>query len=70
MRPLLDALVFAGESSVKALKEVVVRMCLMADLLSGLPIFLLLICISPEKYAKTLAASGETINRRIMEYRR
>ncbi len=54
----------------KALKEVTVRTCLTADLLCGLLIFLLLIWVSPEKYADTLAQSGETIRRKIAEYRR
>lgn len=50
-------------------KEFVVRTCLLIDLLFAIPIFALLILVDPDRYANVLEQSGETIRRRVNEYR-
>lgn len=50
-------------------KGFVLRTCLLIDALASIPVFLLLIFVSPERYAAPLAASGETIRERIEKYR-
>lgn len=47
----------------------VVRTCLLIDLWVAIPIFTLLILIDPERYVKTLEASGPTIRALILKYR-
>jgi hypothetical protein len=52
------------------MREFVVRTCLLIDLLCALPIFAALIFIDPEKYVSTLEASGDSIRKRILKYRK
>lgn len=50
------------------MKPFVVRTLLLIDFLSAIPVFVALIFVSPERYAATLAASGETIRARIRQH--
>lgn len=52
------------------IREFVVRTLLLIDYLVSVPVFALLILVSPERYAASLAASGETIRARVLEYRK
>lgn len=50
------------------MRGLVVRTCLLIDFLAAIPIFAALIIVNPHRYADTLAQSGETIRRKILEY--
>jgi hypothetical protein len=52
----------------KLWKPFAVRSCLTCDFLCAIPIFVLTIWHNPKLYAEILAASGETIRRKILEY--
>lgn len=51
------------------MKGLVVRTCVLIDFLCAIPVFVLLIFVSPERYADTMAASGRTIRTQISKYR-
>lgn len=51
------------------MKGFVVRTLLLMEALGAIPMFLLLLLVSPERYADSLAASGESIRARIRKYR-
>lgn len=50
-------------------KSFVVRTVLLIDFLCAIPLFVALLFVSPELYARTLATSGETIRARIEKLR-
>jgi hypothetical protein len=52
------------------MREFVVRVRLLIDLLLAVPFFAMLIVIDPESYARTLGDSGRSIRLRIVKYRK
>jgi hypothetical protein len=52
------------------MREVVVRARLLFEFLLAIPLFILLIVINPEYYARTLGDSERSIRRRVLRYRK
>jgi hypothetical protein len=52
------------------MREVVVRARLLFEFLLAIPLFILLIVIDPEYYARTLGDSERSIRRRVLRYRK
>lgn len=50
------------------MKGFVVRTCLLIDFLLSIPVFVLLIFVDPNRYAETMAQSGETIRARMKTF--
>ena len=52
------------------MREFVIRTALLVDFLLGVPLFCLLILVSPERYVRALQESPRSIKERILKYRR